>query len=88
MIMPTTGKRNTTRDQSTLLGTGRLDLKISTVAPKVSCRTRKVGLPGEQKYRRGLELTPGDDVQYQNYEADNTSSGARLRLRQLLGILE
>jgi hypothetical protein len=32
MIMPTTGKRKTTRDQITLLETGRFDLKISTVA--------------------------------------------------------
>jgi hypothetical protein len=31
MIMPTTGKRKTTRDQITLLETGRFDLKISTV---------------------------------------------------------
>jgi hypothetical protein len=32
MIMPTTGKRKTTRAQMTLPETGRLDLKISTVA--------------------------------------------------------
>jgi hypothetical protein len=31
MIMPTTGKRKTTRAQRTLFGTGRFDLKISTV---------------------------------------------------------
>lgn len=31
MSMPTTGKRKTMRAQRTLLGTGRLDLKISTV---------------------------------------------------------
>lgn len=36
MIMPTTGKRKTTRAQITLLETGRLDLNISTIAHRLA----------------------------------------------------
>jgi hypothetical protein len=73
MIMPTTGKRKTTRAQSTLLGTGRLDLKISTTAHVSSDRNATTVL-----WARLLVLTPSDNVEDKDDESNDTTAGASL----------
>jgi hypothetical protein len=80
MSMPTTGKRKTIRAQRTLLGTGRFDLKISTVIQRVSFILTTNGLhePAAVGEKRKARLTPSDDVQHQHDESNNAATGACL----------
>jgi hypothetical protein len=80
MSMPTTGKRKTTRAQRTLLGTGRFDLKISTVVQRVSFSLKTNKLPkratidGREQHR----LTPSNDVENQDDESNDAATGTCL----------
>jgi hypothetical protein len=73
MIMPTTGKRKTTSAQSTLLGTGRLDLKISTAA-RVSFERSATSAA----WGTWLLLTPGNDVENKDDESNDATAGTSL----------
>lgn len=73
MIMPTTGKRKTTRAQSTLFGTGRLDLKISTRARVSFDRCATTVLLGTL-----WVLTPRDNVEDEDDESNDAATGASL----------
>jgi hypothetical protein len=79
MIMPTTGKRKTTRDQMTFPETGRFDLKISTVA----C----VSKANQDKQSRLMgRRTPSNNIKNQNNEPHDTATSTGLPgLRALHG---
>ena len=65
MIIPTMGKRKTTRHQRILWETGRFDWRTSTAQRRQQL----------VNHSRGWELTPDENIKDQNNESDNSTAG-------------